>query len=277
MSAHKGRKIEVNTPSDSEGPSDSEMNEEAAGKAAPDGAGTEASSGMSGTGTHDAETPAGPASTGSFSPKMTEPKMPESSASDEVDMDAEMDALLDEEEAKAGQDAKDKALADARQEAQDLKERYLRLQAEWDNFRKRNAAEREDEKIRANERIVKDLIPVVDDFERAIAHAEDADDIVALKEGVEAVHTKIMDVFSKSHVEVIDPEGEPFDANRHQAIGTTEDDSVYDETVTQVLQKGYEMGGHVIRPAMVMVSTGGKPRPVEEKQEDEQSEDTDKE
>lgn len=200
---------------------------------------------------------------GTFSPKVSEPW----SAQDESEtavrpdaIDAEMEELMAEEAAKAS----DEELAQARREAAEAKDRYARLQAEWDNFRKRNAAERDSERARSNERLVKDILPVLDDLERAIIHAGDAADPQALKAGVEAVYAKLQNTLERHDVVLIDPQGEAFDANKHQAIGTAEDTNVYDETVTQVYQKGYEMGGHILRPAMVIVSTGGDPRPAED-------------
>ena len=213
---------------------------------------------------------------GTFSPKMSEPwsapaEHAEGGAPLEPDaIDAEMEELLNEEASKAA----DEELAQARREAAEAKDRYARLQAEWDNFRKRNAAERDSERARSNERLVKDVIPVLDDLERAIAHADEAADTAALKAGVEAVYAKLQGTLERHDVVLIDPQGEAFDANRHQAVGTAEDPSVYDETVTQVYQKGYEMGGHILRPAMVIVSTGGEPRPVEDPEESSSNEET---
>lgn len=151
--------------------------------------------------------------------------------------------------------------------ASEARDKYLRLQAEWDNYRKRSNAEREQEKSRAAERMVKDLLPVVDDFERALDHAAKEPDIDSLVAGIEAVHTKLLAVLAKEHVEVIDPKDEAFDATRHQAVGTVDDAEAFDETVRDVYQVGYEMGGKVIRPAMVTITTGGPKRPVEKSEE----------
>lgn len=146
-------------------------------------------------------------------------------------------------------------LAQAQQEAADARDSYLRLKAEWDNFRKRTAAERESEKIRASEKLVKDLIPVIDDLERAIDHAKQTGEGGSLTEGVEAITTKFLQILAKSKVEQIDAVGEPFDPNKHQAVGTQPDDSLPEETVLTVYQKGYQMGDRILRPAMVVTST----------------------
>lgn len=159
-------------------------------------------------------------------------------------------------------------LAQAKAIAAAAQDRYLRLQAEWDNFRKRTAQEAESQKLRATERLLEALIPVIDDLERAIEHAEKTGpqgEFKSFVEGVEAVYAKFVSTLeTKAKLEVIDPKDEPFDALKHQAVGTVDNPDVYDETVAAVYQKGYELGGYVIRPAMVTVTTGGKPRPQED-------------
>ena len=79
---------------------------------------------------------------------------------------------------------------------------------------------------------------------------------------MDAVRSKLLSVFDGEGVEAIDPKGEAFDCNIHQAVGRVEDASQYDETVNDVYQKGYRMGGKVLRPAMVTVTYGGETRPV---------------
>jgi molecular chaperone GrpE len=150
-------------------------------------------------------------------------------------------------------------LSRALAEADELRDRFIRLQAEWDNFRKRTAAERVQERIRAAEGLVERLLPIVDDLERAIEHSDTANE-TSLKEGIAAVHNKLTDVLRREGVKTIDPVGEAFDANMHQAVGKEDDLSVPDETVTKVYQKGYGMGDRVLRTAMVVVSQGGPKR-----------------
>ncbi|MDR1422403.1 MAG: nucleotide exchange factor GrpE [Coriobacteriales bacterium] len=150
-------------------------------------------------------------------------------------------------------------LEQSQAEATELRDRFQRLQAEWDNFRKRTATEREQERRRATERLMESLLPVVDDLERAIEHSETSNE-TALREGIAAVFAKLSEVLAKEGLQVIDPVDEAFDAHLHQAVGKTEDAHLPDETVTQVYQKGYQMADRVLRPAMVVVSTGGKPR-----------------
>ena len=147
-------------------------------------------------------------------------------------------------------------------------DKYMRLSAEWDNFRKRSAQEYESSKIRATEKLIEALLPVIDDLERACQAAENTNpegEFKAFTQGVEAVHDKLVQTLeTKAKLVVIDPIDEAFDALKHQAVGQVENKEVFDETVCNVLQKGYELGGYVIRPAMVQITTGGPKRPSED-------------
>lgn len=163
--------------------------------------------------------------------------------------------------------AVDDDIAAAKKEAADATDRLVRLQADWDNYRRRTATERLAEKERAAENLVLALLPVLDDMERAIEHAgstEGNEQLAQFVDGVAAVHDKMVGVLEKEGVEVIDPAGEPFEPLSHQAVGRVEDKDAYDETVAQVYQKGYRMGSKVIRTAMVTVTFGGPKRPAPE-------------
>ncbi len=150
-------------------------------------------------------------------------------------------------------------------EVQEWKDRHLRLQAEWDTYRRRMNEQRNEEKLRATEKLVEHLIPVMDDFERSIDYANQHGE-TGLLSGVEAVYAKLVGVLSSDGVEILNPQDEEFNALEAQAIGTVEDSTVPEDTVVEVFQKGYKMGIKVLRPAMVRVSQGG---PLREKQEEE--------
>jgi molecular chaperone GrpE len=152
------------------------------------------------------------------------------------------------------------ALEAALAEAAEMRDAALRAQAEFDNFRKRTARERMDERKRATERLVVELLPAIDNLERAIEHTTADNDINHLVSGVTSVHAQIVSVLTKEGVTVIDPVGQPFDPNSQQAVSQQEDPTVPAGTVIAAFQKGYEMGGRVVRPAMVVVSTGGPRR-----------------
>ena len=162
-------------------------------------------------------------------------------------------------EAEASQAPTQDEIAIAQAEAAAMRDKYLRLQAEWDNYRKRTAEQAADTRLRATEKLMGDILPVLDDFERAITHAETNGE-QGLLDGVKAISSKLGDVLTKHGLVTIDPAGEAFDALKHQAVATVEDVTVCDDTVSQVYQKGYSLGVKVIRPAMVVVANGGPKR-----------------
>lgn len=159
------------------------------------------------------------------------------------------------------------ALDKAQAQIKGAQEQYGRLQADWDNFRKRTATEREQERTRAAEKLVVNLLPVLDDMERACDHAStiaDKDEnFTNFIAGVEAVHEKMLGILAKEDVEVMNPAGEAFDPMIHEAVGQVSNPDIYAETVVDVYRKGYRMAGKVIRSAMVTVSAGGAKRPQE--------------
>lgn len=159
-------------------------------------------------------------------------------------------------------------VAAAKAEAAEWQNKYLRLHAEWDTYRRRMKEQREEEKLRATEKLVEDIIPVLDDFERTINYATENGE-EGLLSGVVAVHNKLNEVLIKEGVEVIDPVGQPYEALEAQAVATVDNPAVPDETVEQVYQKGYRMGNKVIRPAMVTVAVGGPKRETDEDGENE--------
>lgn len=194
----------------------------------------------------------------------------ETAASESEDTKAaEAEAEKAPEDKDAQEEASDPVEA-AKKEAAAWQDKYLRLHAEWDTYRRRMNEQREEEKARAAEKLVESLIPVIDDFERSIDYAEKNGE-AGLLGGVQAVHTKMLEVLSKQGVEMIDPKGEAFNALEALAVATVDDPSVPDETVADVYQKGYRMGNKVIRSAMVTVTQGGPKREIE----DDESKDSD--
>ncbi|MDR1775186.1 MAG: nucleotide exchange factor GrpE [Actinomycetes bacterium] len=137
----------------------------------------------------------------------------------------------------------------------DWKAYAMRAQAEFENTKKRLAAQHAAAVERAGQRVIEGLIPVMDDLEYAIAHARESENEIT--DGIEAIYTKLGAVFQREGVTVIDPTGQPFDHNTANAVQMVPDADVPDQTVVQTLQKGYAMGAKVLRPAMVVVSTAG--------------------
>ncbi|MDF2655000.1 MAG: grpE [Bacillota bacterium] len=137
-------------------------------------------------------------------------------------------------------------------EDEELNTRYLRLAADFQNFRKRVEKEKSDIYAYANEKIVVDLLDVIDNFERALEHSEGSSD--SFSEGMNMIFKQFKGVLEKSGVEEMTPEGEPFDPNFHHAVIMESSGEHESGNVTQVLQKGYLLNKKVIRPAMVKVA-----------------------
>ncbi|MCO6017903.1 nucleotide exchange factor GrpE [Carnobacterium divergens] len=146
-------------------------------------------------------------------------------------------------------------LTEAKAAFSDMEDRYLRIQAEMANMRKRNQKEREDAAKYRSQDIAKELLPVIDNLERAMAIEVSDEQGESLKKGLEMVMNTFRTALKSEGIEEINPVGESFDPNFHQAVQTvpTEDGQAAD-TVVNVLQKGYILKDRVLRPAMVIVS-----------------------
>jgi len=134
------------------------------------------------------------------------------------------------------------------------KEKVLRLSAEFENFKKRKQREIDEFKKFANETVFRQLLSVVDNLERAIGSATDAVEETSLLEGVKLTQKEILKLFESFNVKLIEADNQPFDPNFHQAVTHAQNNDVPDNTVTNVLQKGYLLHDRLLRPAMVVVS-----------------------
>lgn len=134
------------------------------------------------------------------------------------------------------------------------KDKVLRLSAEFENFKKRKQREIDDFKKFANETVFRQLLSVVDNLERAIGSATDAVEETNLLEGVKLTHKELLKLFESFSVKPVEAENQPFDPNFHQAVTHAQNNDVPDNTVTNVLQKGYLLHDRLLRPAMVVVS-----------------------
>jgi molecular chaperone GrpE len=158
-------------------------------------------------------------------------------------------------EAEAVELSNEEVFAQMVEEVAAAKDAALRAQADAQNAKRR--AEQEVEKARkyALERFAGDLLPVVDNMERALEAVDGTNEAVnSIAEGVELTRKSLLDTLKKYHVEAVSPEGEPFDPQLHQAMSMIENPDVEPNTVIAVMQKGYTLNGRLIRPAMVMVS-----------------------
>lgn len=166
-------------------------------------------------------------------------------------------AAQDEQEAPAAEETENTAEDEPDEKARledelaQSKDKYLRLMAEYDNFRKRSAKERLELTDTVKGNTLKEILPVFDNFERALA-AETQD--TAYKQGVEMIFKQFGDMLAKLGVEIIDPLGETFDANVANAVSQIDDPELGENEVAKVFQKGYKIGDKVIRYAMVVVA-----------------------
>ena len=173
---------------------------------------------------------------------MTSKKPPEEQVED--------DLVAAETEGRQLQEDLDKA----RTEAADYLDNLQRLKAEFDNFRKRMLREQSDFLNLATQEIIKELLPVVDNFERAMAHEIEDGHLDDYKGGMQLVYNQLVDALAKEGLTSEEPVGEPFDPSKHEAMMQVDSDEYPEGTVAAVLEKGYLLKGRVIRPAKVAVA-----------------------
>ncbi|WP_319781658.1 nucleotide exchange factor GrpE [Oceanisphaera sp. IT1-181] len=148
-------------------------------------------------------------------------------------------------------------LAAANERAQSEKDQALRALAEMENLRRRAAQDVEKAQKFALEKFAGDLLPVIDSLERALEHTDKENEALnAINEGVELTLKSLLSTIEKYGVLQIDPQGTPFDPNKHEAMSMIESADVPPNSVVAVMMKGYELNGRVLRPAMVMVAKG---------------------
>lgn len=148
------------------------------------------------------------------------------------------------------------SLDEARAKAEENWNNLVRLQAEMDNLRKRTTRDIEHAHKYALEKFVNELLPVIDSLELGISAAEDStgDEAGSLREGMELTLKKFQDVMSKFGVEPIDPQGEKFNPELHEAVSMQESNEYESNTVMSVVQKGYTLNDRLVRAAMVVVA-----------------------
>jgi len=178
-------------------------------------------------------------------PRASAPKGPRAASSDGI-LESEP---VPEAEAEA-------VAARLREELADTEDRLLRLQAEFENFRKRALRERQEAAQYGSQNLFKDLVSVVDNLERAIAHARESGggDLASFLQGVELVRRELLAVFEKNHVTEIEALGKPFDPSLHEAMGQVESGAVPPNTVIDVLQKGFQLRDRLVRPSRVILA-----------------------
>ena len=170
-------------------------------------------------------------------------------SNDPVTLTAEEHRTLTEEAAKAGANW----------------DKYVRLNAEFDNFKKRAARDRQEAIRYANESLLETLIPTLDNFEMAMMAVEtaSADSIDSLKQGITMVHKQLKDAIKEAGMEEIDAAGQSFDPTWHEALSQQETSDVPEGQIVQQLRKGYKLRDRLIRPANVIVAKAASESPEE--------------
>lgn len=139
-------------------------------------------------------------------------------------------------------------------ENEGLRNRILRMQADYDNFRRRTNQEKaSQEKYRA-QNLISDILPALDNFERALSVEITEDSSKSLYDGVKMVHRQLVDALKNEGVEVIETVGQEFDPHLHQAVMQVEDENFESNVVVEELQKGYKLKDRILRPSMVKVN-----------------------
>lgn len=153
-----------------------------------------------------------------------------------------------------GQDPVLVKIAELEAKLEDADNRYLRLQADFDNFRRRSRIELEASAKYRAQSVITDLLPAIDNFERAMKMEVDNEQAKSLMQGVEMVYRSLLDALKNEGVEAIEAVGKEFDPHLHQAVMQAEDENYNSNIVVEEFQKGYMLKDRVIRPAMVKVN-----------------------
>ncbi|CAC6980300.1 nucleotide exchange factor GrpE [Staphylococcus aureus] len=151
-------------------------------------------------------------------------------------------------------DPKDQKINELQQLADENEEKYLRLYAEFENYKRRIQKENEINKTYQAQRVLTDILPAIDNIERALQIEGDDETFKSLQKGVQMVHESLINALKDNGLEVIKIEGEAFDPNIHQAVVQDDNPDFESGEITQELQKGYKLKDRVLRPSMVKVN-----------------------
>lgn len=168
-----------------------------------------------------------------------------------LEEDEKIEEVIDESEEEKPEENLDK---NEEKEDEELETRYLRLQADFANYKKRIEKEKESIYTFANEKLVSELLDVIDNFERAFSSVDEKVENDSFFEGVTMVYKQLINILEKNGLEEIEAKNQKFDPNLHHAVMQEANDEVDENTVIDVFQKGYKLKNKVIRPSMVKVS-----------------------
>jgi molecular chaperone GrpE len=180
---------------------------------------------------------------------MSEATQDEAAENEEIQEEDVQDSAAPTEEEKLAQE-----LEEANKVIEEQKDKYLRLSAEFDNYRKRTMKEKAELILNGAEKTISSILPIVDDFERALKNMETATDVAAVKEGVELIYNKFMSVLGQDGVKVIETKDKPLDTDFHEAIAVIPaPDKSLKGKILDCVQTGYTLNDKVIRHAKVVV------------------------
>jgi grpE len=177
-------------------------------------------------------------------------------ASAEVDREENAEAASEEtsgEEAVESSQSAEEGSSEENPELLQLKDKYLRTLAEYENFRKRSEKEKTQMFELGAKSIIEALLPVVDNFERALSHVQEEEKDSPFVKGIEGIYKQIQKMFADCNIQEIEALGKKFDPALHNAVMTEEEGDAEEDTITQDLQKGYTYRGNVVRHSMVKV------------------------
>ena len=170
--------------------------------------------------------------------------------------DASQDNLQedDSQETTEDVDPKDEEIQQLKQDVQENEEKYLRLYAEFENYKRRIQKENQTMKAYKAQDVLNDILPTIDNIERALQIEGENEQFQSLKKGVEMIHESLINALKENGLELIETEGHQFDPNVHQAVVQDDNPDFESGEITQELQKGYKLKERVLRPSMVKVN-----------------------
>ena len=164
------------------------------------------------------------------------------------------DSSNEESSEETAVDPKDEEIQQLQLKANENEEKYLRLYAEFENYKRRIQKENETNKTYQSQRVLTDILPTIDNIERALQMEGDDESFKSLQKGVQMVHESLLRALKDNGLEEIESEGQAFDPNFHQAVVQDDNPDFKSGDITQELQKGYKLKDRVLRPSMVKVN-----------------------
>lgn len=185
---------------------------------------------------------------------LTEEKQTREQATENVVEEVEEQEVVQSGEVEKVVDEKDVRIQELEEKVKELNTKALRAQADFENFQRRMKQEQQTYMKYRSQSVIEDLLPVLDNFERALSVETDNEQADSLKKGIQMVYDQLLQALQKEGLELIESVGQPFDPNVHQAVMQAQEEGVDSNIVVEELQKGYKLKERVVRPSMVKVN-----------------------